>query len=104
MMNSQTISLSDVIVQGKGNIVSDMGEEKVMLSVHNGKYYNLGEIGSKIWDLIDIPVTVEQLITTLMSEYDVDRIECEQQVVSFLGHLSEEGLIQLEQEADGHVE
>ena len=30
-----------MIVQSKGNIVSDMGGEKVMLSVNNGKYYQL---------------------------------------------------------------
>ena len=29
-----------------------MGGEKVMLSVKNGKYYNLGEIGGEIWELI----------------------------------------------------
>ena len=39
-------------MQVKGNIVSDMGGEKVMLSVNKGKYYNLGEIGGDIWELI----------------------------------------------------
>ena len=34
----------------KGNIVSDMGGEKVMLSIENGKYYNLGEMGGEIWE------------------------------------------------------
>lgn len=45
MIKSQTVSLNDYFVQGTGNIVSDMGGEKVMLSVLNGKYYNLGEVG-----------------------------------------------------------
>ena len=28
-----------------------MDGEKVMLSINNGKYYNLGEIGGDIWEL-----------------------------------------------------
>lgn len=95
MIKNQNISLNKLIVQGKGNLVSDMDREKVMLSVHNGKYYNLGQTGGKIWDLIETPILVNQLVTNLMSEYDVKQIECEEQVISFLELLLEEGLIQI---------
>ncbi len=100
MIKNQTLSLQDVVVQGKGNIVSDMGGEKVMLSVHNGKYYNLGEIGGKIWDSIEEPIAVTQLVATLVADYDVDQTECEQQVISFLTHLMDEKLIGVEEEAN----
>ncbi|WP_240418177.1 lasso peptide biosynthesis PqqD family chaperone [Paenibacillus periandrae] len=94
MIKSQNISLHDSLIQGKDNIVSDMGTEKVMLSVHNGKYYNLGEVGGRIWDLLVTPVTVQQIVSTLMTEYNVEQSECEQRVVSFLEHLLEEEIIQ----------
>ncbi|SEC07736.1 Coenzyme PQQ synthesis protein D (PqqD) [Paenibacillus sp. GP183] len=94
MINNQTISLQDYKIQGKGNIVSDMGGEKVMLSVHNGKYYNLGKIGGRIWELMESPIQVAQVVTTLMSEYEVDQSECEEQVISFIERLSREGLIE----------
>jgi hypothetical protein len=100
MIKNHTISLLDVIVQGQGNIVSDMGGEKVMLSVHNGKYYNLGELGGRIWDLIHEPIRISELVNALMLEYDVDQSECEQAIISFLTHLTEEGLIQLEKEVN----
>ncbi|MCY9660242.1 lasso peptide biosynthesis PqqD family chaperone [Paenibacillus chondroitinus] len=102
MMNHETISLQDCVCQGKGSIVSDMGGEKVMLSVQNGKYYNLGEIGGKIWDSIENPISIGQLVSTLMREYDVDQNECEQHVISFLAHMAGEGLVQVG--ADGHRE
>ncbi len=94
MIQNYNISVNHFIAQGKGNIVSDMDGEKVMLSVHNGKYYNLGEVGGKIWDLIEAPTLVTQLVASLVSEYDVEQIECEEQVVSFLELLLEEGLIE----------
>ncbi|MEY2192774.1 lasso peptide biosynthesis PqqD family chaperone [Neobacillus sp. BF23-41] len=95
MIKNKGISLNKIVVQVKGNIVSDMGGEKVMLSVKNGKYYNLGEIGGEIWDLIEEKIPVNQLISLLKSKYNVVQTECEEQVISFLYHLVEEGLIEI---------
>jgi hypothetical protein len=95
MIKQQTISLNDTVIQGKGNIVSDMGGEKVMLSVNNGKYYNLGEIGGSIWDHIEKPIAVNQLIAVLISEYEVEQSECEEQTISFLEILLADDLIRV---------
>ncbi|CAN7590806.1 lasso peptide biosynthesis PqqD family chaperone [Rossellomorea sp. LjRoot5] len=93
MINSQMISLESTVGQVEGNIVSDMGGEKVMLSISNGKYYNLGEIGGVIWDAIEMPLTLRELIDNLLNEYQVDREICEQQVLSFLEMLLKEEII-----------
>ncbi|MCR8635381.1 lasso peptide biosynthesis PqqD family chaperone [Paenibacillus radicis (ex Xue et al. 2023)] len=100
MIKNQGISLDDLIVQGSGNIVSNMGGEKVMLSVQNGKYYNLGEMGGVIWDLMKEPISVTQLVSTLVAEYDVDQATCEGQVISFLETVRRENLIQLGDEVN----
>lgn len=97
MIKSKSISLNNLISQGKGNVVSDMDGEKVMMSIYNGKYYNLGEIGGVIWDLIKKPITVNQLLTILITEYDVEQKECEEQVISFLKLLNDESLICIEE-------
>lgn len=94
MNTNQNFSLNEKVVQGKGNIVSEMGGEKVMLSIENGKYYNLGEIGGGIWDLMQEPIKVDQVVSILISKYDVEQTECEEQVISFLNQLNEEGLIE----------
>ncbi|MCM3650407.1 lasso peptide biosynthesis PqqD family chaperone [Metabacillus litoralis] len=95
-MNIQEISLESKVCQSEGNIVSDMDGEKVMMSINNGKYYNLGEIGGEIWDLIKTPISVNEIILTLMSIYDVEKTECEEHVISFLKHLSKEKIIHFE--------
>ncbi|MFC5652876.1 lasso peptide biosynthesis PqqD family chaperone [Paenibacillus solisilvae] len=93
-MNNQQIALNDVFVQTKGNLVSNMDGEKVMMSIDTGKYYNLGSIGGRIWELLETPMSVESLIATLTSEYDIDAASCENHVVMFLQQLSKENLIQ----------
>lgn len=93
MTTSEKISLKHRVVQGTGHIVSDMGREKVMLSISNGKYYNLGAIGGAIWDCIQEPVEVGEVVRRLTGEYDVDPTVCEEHVISFLDSLSREGII-----------
>jgi hypothetical protein len=94
-MTNPHILLEQMVVQAEGNIVSNMGREKVMMSVHNGKYYNLGEVGGRIWELIASPIVVTQLVDSLTLEYDIERTACERQVTSFLQHLYKEQLIQV---------
>ncbi|EEL78896.1 hypothetical protein bcere0028_54820 [Bacillus cereus AH1271] len=95
MIKNQAILLNQSVAQVKGNVVSDMDGEKVMLSIKNGKYYNLGKMGGVIWERIEKPIPVTELVTTLISEYEVEKLQCEGQVLSFLEMLLEEGLVEV---------
>ena len=94
-MQECKIGLKDYIAQAEGNIVSDMDGEKVMLSIKNGKYYNLGTIGGVIWDHLQKPILVEELISKLQSEYNVEAEQCRADVLPFIEHLYKENLIAL---------
>lgn len=87
--------LQNTVSQIEGCIVSDMDGEKVMLNVEKGKYFNLGKIGGQIWELMKEEIPVNKLIKKLLLIYDVEQTKCEEDVVSFLEHLLNEGLIKL---------
>lgn len=93
-MNKIILS-SDVISQVEGNVVSDMEGDKVMLSIENGKYYNLGDIGGEIWELIQEPIPFSNLISSLIEQYEVNQDECEKGVQFFLNQLLHDKLIQV---------
>ncbi|MDG5472621.1 lasso peptide biosynthesis PqqD family chaperone [Jeotgalibacillus sp. ET6] len=93
MNDTQALSKEQTVAQQPGNVVSNMDGEIVMLSIENGKYYNLGEIGGAIWEKIEQPMSISSLIDGLMEEYEVDAFECEQQVMSFLDQLAKENLV-----------
>jgi hypothetical protein len=95
MFENKSLTLDCKITQITGNIVSDMDGEKVMLSVKNSKYYNLGDIGGEIWDLIEKPSSISEIVKNLMSKYDVQKIECEEQVISFFNTLLGQKLIEI---------
>src|SRR3954463_1223143 len=95
MKQVEMISMNQTVSQGLSNIISDMDGEKVMLSIENGKYYNLGEIGGEIWDLMQEPNVINRLVKDLQLIYDVDQLNCEEQVISFLSKLKNEGLLHI---------
>ncbi|MDC2864528.1 lasso peptide biosynthesis PqqD family chaperone [Bacillus sp. BP-3] len=95
MSKKQDTLLNQFVAQVPGNIVSDMDGEKVMLSISNGKYYNLGAVGGTIWALIEKPISVTEVVTELMKEYEIDQSTCEKQVISFLKLLLDEDLIEI---------
>jgi hypothetical protein len=95
MIKVQKISNQTILKQNQESIVSDMDGEIVMMSIQNGKYYNLGTVGGLIWNKIIDPITFGELINDLTSEYDIEKKECENQVISFLDLLYKEKLISL---------
>jgi hypothetical protein len=93
------ITTQDTVVQAQGNLASQMGGETVMMSIESGKYYNLGEIGGRIWELVAAPVGVSELVSTLTAEYDVSAEACEAQVIDFLNKLAGENLVIVQEAA-----
>lgn len=95
MSKKQKFTVNQLVSQAPGNIVSDMDGEMVMLNISNSKYYNLGAIGGDVWNRIGEPIAVTELINSLIYDYDIERDECEQHVLSFLNQLHNEHLIEM---------
>jgi hypothetical protein len=93
------ITMQDTVAQAQGNLASQMGGETVMMSIESGKYYNLGEIGGRIWELLAAPINVRELVSKLMEEYEVPTEDCEAQVIHFLNSLASEKLVIVQEAA-----
>ena len=92
-MKKKIISTESVVSPIEDIVVSDIDDEKVMMSVENGQYYNLDSVGSRVWELIVKPVKVSELIDALLLKYDVDRETCERDVLAFLSELHKDGIL-----------
>lgn len=74
-------------------LFSDMDGETVMMSIQNGEYYGLDEVGSRIWQLLEKPESAETLTEKLIEDYEVTRENCLSDVMEFLNILAEKHLI-----------
>ena len=53
-------------------VSSDLAGEAAILHLGSGVYYGLNPLGSRIWSLLQRPVTAAQIRDTLVHGYDVD--------------------------------
>jgi hypothetical protein len=84
---------SPLVVANPQHLISNMGGESVILSLKNGKYYGLNEVGARIWELIQQPISHQKIVKIILQEYEVEEHEGLHQINSFLKNLKKEGLI-----------
>jgi hypothetical protein len=77
-------------ISKQGNwICAKVGDEIVMMSVEEGKYIGLNDVGARIWELLDEPQPREALEARLLEEFEVTPETCHNEVEAFLAKLAE---------------
>jgi hypothetical protein len=90
-----TLSLQSVIQREPGIVAAEAGEDVVMVSIENGQYYGVSQVARAIWEAIERPITVSDLINYLIMYYNVDSLTCEKDTLAFLEQLAAERLLQV---------
>ena len=67
----------------------------MILHLGNGQYFGLEDTGARIWSLLKEPVRIQEIVETLVQEYEVDRTVCEREVHSLVNGLIQEGLVEV---------
>lgn len=89
-----SVELSSVVCQcSEGLAVSDMNGEVVMMTMEEGNFYNLDDISSRIWSLMEGPIAVADICLQLQALYDVAPGVCERDVLALINDLSKNGLV-----------
>ncbi len=86
-----------VVVQAEGLPSACIGDEIAFMSIKNSKYYGLDSVGTRIWNMIDKPKKICEMVDELLTEYDVERTICEDNVLELMDKLLEEELIHIVQ-------
>jgi hypothetical protein len=95
MVNNVELNFDTIVSQNKSIDATEIDNEKVMMNISKGQYYALNSVGSKIWDVIEDKRTVREVVSILLSEYEIDQKNCEESVMNFLGSLQNEDLIEV---------
>ncbi len=84
-----------VAVAANGHLGCDVGGEEIILGLESSVYYGLNSVGARIWQLVQKPITVDQIADVLTAEYEVDKVECMEAINNFLQEMVENGLLEL---------
>jgi hypothetical protein len=50
-----------------------VGDETVLLSLADERYYGLDGVGTRLWEIVGEPTTFGATVDALLAEYDVER-------------------------------
>ena len=73
----------------------EVAGETVLLDLASESYFGLDEVGTRIWQLLKDGAGREQVVDTLLDEYEVERDVLENDVSELLERLAEAGLVTL---------
>ncbi len=79
------ITLDTVIQRNTQNLLtSEVGDEMVMMDLEGGNYISLNKVGRVIWEQIESPTKVKELITYLVGRFNVDKDTCTTDTLEYL--------------------
>lgn len=91
-MNTE-ITLKTKLRTDPSVVFNEMDGEIIMMSIANGEFYGINALGSRIWQMLETPKAVSEICDGLMSDFDVTREQCEQDVLLFLTRMVEKGVM-----------
>ena len=79
--------------QGPDHIATPIGGETAMMNLKRGRYYAVGAVAERIWQMLETPVSPREIVDRLLEEYEISPERCQAEVGTFLNQLIEEGLV-----------
>lgn len=89
------LTRDSVVAATPHHVSADMGEEVILLHLENGLYFGLGNVGTRIWKLLQEPIKVREIEAVLLKEYDVEPERCQGEVMNLVTDLLGQGLVEV---------
>ena len=85
------------IVNRKAGLMSTRIDKDIfVLNPIRDIYIGLDEIGRRVWDLVEIPATVDNLCHQLTQEYQGRQQQISADLIAFLDEMNTEGLLDVQ--------
>lgn len=78
-----------------GMLMTRIDDDVIILSLHSNCYVTLDRLGSQIWELIEEPLTLGELVARLEELYDAEPGRIRSDVEEFLREIAGDGLVSL---------
>lgn len=89
---------SSVLVASRKQVSADLAQDSgqtVILDLRDGVYFELNDVGGRIWQLLQQPRSLKSVLDTLLAEYDVPVARCEGDMMKLVQELLRRGLVEV---------
>lgn len=73
----------------------EVSGEMVLLDLKREIYFGLNEVGARIWEMINDGKSLDDVLDAIVSEFDVERSQADEDLHSLISSLAERELIML---------
>jgi hypothetical protein len=89
------INNNTLVAVAKDVVSCDLLEETAILNMKNSVYYGLDPVGTRIWNLIQQPITIQKILDVLLAEYDVEPDRCQVDLYELIEQLIDNELVEI---------
>lgn len=90
------LSPESIVMAISDQVSCPLGDESAILNLKNSVYYGVNPVAASVWKMLGRPRSVGELRDALVEEYEVEPGRCEQDLITLLQKMREEGLIEIQ--------
>ena len=94
------IAKYDTVSAAPHQVSTTLGTESVILELQAGTYFSVNEVGTAVWNYLQQPRHVTDVIAHIVNKYEVSPDQAEAEILSFLQSLVDKGLVTVEHGSD----
>jgi hypothetical protein len=73
---------------------SKIDRDIVLFHEASSSYYTLNNVGTRVWELLNSPKTIDEILEALIAQYEIDEETSRREVLPFLQNLIARKLVQ----------
>ncbi|MCE9683127.1 PqqD family peptide modification chaperone [Halomonas alkalisoli] len=94
-MTSTTISNTTLLKRNPDMVAANIDGDVVMMGVEQGQYYGITGVGSRVWELLEEPISIDGITDIICREYETDPGTCQEDMSTFINGLLKIDLIEI---------
>lgn len=91
----EVLKLTDIVSRAQQHLATEVDGNFILMSIEQGIYCGLDDIGSDVWRRLAHPVSVEKLCEMMIAEYRGDPAQITTDILQLLAALRQQRLIQV---------
>ncbi|WP_404392340.1 PqqD family protein [Pseudoalteromonas phenolica] len=92
-MSDNNITLNSTVSRKDDVLDCNVDNETVLMSMDTGSYISTNKQAAIIWELIEQPKNITDIVKALTLSFDVDTEQCKSDVLSFIANMQKENLV-----------
>jgi hypothetical protein len=89
------MNLNNVVSRSENFVFNEIEGDLVMMNIESGAYVGLNETGKSIWNLLDTPLPIAEIVKHLVNEYQIEESQCEKEVLVFVEKMLKSDILNL---------